>query len=212
MNIVLIGVQGSGKGTQAKLLVEKTGWKHITTGDLLRDNIAQKTEMGMKAKEFMDKGELVPDKYVFEIVRIALQSQREGFILDGFPRNQKQLDFLRANFNIDYAVLLDLPDDKAIRRLTARRHCEDCKKDYNLLFKPPQVDGICDVCGGKIVRRADDNEMAINKRIEKFHQETNPVIESFAADDLLIRVDADQPIMNIQKEILTKLGIEKTEN
>lgn len=207
MNIVLIGVQGSGKGTQAKLLVKKTGWKHVTTGDLLRDNIANGTELGMKAKSFMDKGELVPDTYVFEIVKIALESLKDGFILDGFPRNQKQLDFLRENFKIDYAVLLDLADEKAIERLMARRNCENCKKDYNLLFSKPKVEGICDVCGGKIVARADDNETAINKRIEKFHQETNPVIENFAADDLLINVNADQPVMDIHQEILNKLGI-----
>ncbi|MCF7793144.1 MAG: nucleoside monophosphate kinase [Candidatus Cloacimonetes bacterium] len=205
MNIVLIGVQGSGKGTQAKLLVEKTGWKHVTTGDLLRDNIANGTELGMKAKSFMDKGELVPDSYVFEIVRVALKSLKDGFILDGFPRNKKQLDFLRENFKIDYAVLLDLADEKAIERLTARRHCEDCKKDYNLLYSKPEVDGVCDDCGGKIVARVDDNEATINKRIEKFHLETNPVIESFAADDLLIKVNADQSVMAIHEEILTKL-------
>lgn len=207
MNIVLIGVQGSGKGTQAKLLVEKTGWKHVTTGDLLRDNIARETELGLTAKSFMDKGELVPDKYVFEIVRVALQSLDDGFILDGFPRNRKQLDFLNENFKIDFAILLDLSDAKARERLMARRHCQNCKKDYNLLFSRPAVDGVCDVCGGKIVVRADDNEAAINKRIEKFHNETNPVIEAFEADNLLIRINADQPVPDIHQEILRKLSI-----
>ena len=207
MKLVVIGVQGSGKGTQAKLLVEKFGWQHITTGDLFRRNIEQKTELGLIAKTYIDRGDLVPDEYVFRIVKSALESAKEGFILDGFLRNQKQMDFLSANFQLDKAILLDLSDEVAIRRITARRHCEQCKTDYNLLFKKPKNDSICDLCGGKIVQRDDDNEAAIIKRIEKFHQETKSVIEFFRKNHNLIRINADQPVIDIHHEIIDGLDL-----
>ena len=129
MNIILIGIQGSGKGTQAKLLNEKYGWEHITTGDLFRRNIEAATELGIKAKKFIDKGELVPDKYVFLIVKDALEKAVDGFILDGFPRNMEQVRFLQENFSIQRVVLLELPDNKAVERLTARRNFAVCKRD-----------------------------------------------------------------------------------
>ncbi len=208
MNIILIGIQGSGKGTQAKLLNEKYGWKHITTGNLFRSNIEAVTELGKKAKEFIDKGELVPDKYVFLIVKDALEKAVDGFILDGFPRNMEQVRFLKENFDIQRIVLLELPDIKAVERLTARRNCAVCKKDYNILFKKPHKEGVCDVCGGELVIRDDDTEEAIRKRIEKFHNETNQVIEYYVEKGLLSTVNADQPVELIHNEIVIKLGVE----
>jgi len=202
-----MGIQGCGKGTQAALISEKYGLDHINIGNAFRKNIAQKTKLGQEVKAYIDKGELVPDSYVYGILDDAILQAENGFILDGFPRNLEQLDYLLQKYTIDKVILLDLPDEIAIRRISARRNCVKCKKDYNLLFKPPQKQGICDVCGGKIVQRSDDNEVAINKRIEKFHQETNPVIETFAADDLLIRVDADQAVETIHNEIVQKLGL-----
>jgi len=207
MNIVLIGIQGSGKGTQAKILKEKLGWEHITTGDLFRQNIEQGTEVGLKAKTFMDRGELVPDEYVYQIIKNALTAATNGFILDGFPRNLEQSNFLQENIKIDKAVLLELSDQKAIERIISRRNCEKCKKDYNLLFKKPKVDGVCDVCGGKIIQREDDNEVAINKRIEKFHNETNAVIEANRLAGKLVMVNADQVVEEIHKEIISKLNL-----
>ena len=207
MNIILIGIQGSGKGTQAKLLQQKFGWDHITTGDLFRQNLEQGTEVGLKAKAFMDRGELVPDEYVYQIVKNALTEAKNGFILDGFPRNLEQSNFLKENIEIDKAVLLELSDNKAIERIVSRRNCEKCKKDYNLLFKKPKVEGICDDCGGKIVQREDDNEVAINIRIEKFHNETKAVIEANEQAGKLVVVNADQPVEAIHQDIVKVLNI-----
>ena len=207
MNIILIGIQGSGKGTQAKLLEIRFGWEHITTGDLFRKNIVQETELGLLVKEYIDKGELAPDKYVFEIVRNALNKAVKGFILDGFPRNIEQLKFLVKNFEIDSVMLLDLTDDKAIERLMARRICKICKKDYNILFKKPKIPGICDVCESALIKRDDDNKEAISKRIEKFHNETKKVIEYFTEKNLLIHINADQSLEAIHEEIIRKLNV-----
>ncbi len=207
MNILLIGIQGCGKGTQAKILEENFGWKHITTGNLLRESIENKTELGLAAKKFMDAGELVPDKYVFQIVEDALAVAEKGTILDGFPRNIEQLKYLEKNFTIDKVVLLELSDEKALERVSSRRNCVDCKKDYNLLYSKPKVDGICDVCGGKIVQRDDDHEAAILKRIEKFYNDTSDVISYFSDQGKLIRVNADNPINTIQENIVKALNI-----
>jgi len=206
MNILLIGIQGSGKGTQAKLLQKKYGWSHITTGDLFRENIKNRTELGKIAQTFTDKGELVPDKYVYEIVEDALSKAEKGFILDGFPRNLEQAEFLLNKIQIDKVILLDLSDEIAINRVSARRICADCKADYNLLFHQPELEGICDKCGGKIIQRKDDTEMAIKKRLEKFHLETSKAIELFKDKNMLIKVNADGKLEEIQKEIISKLG------
>ena len=207
MNILLIGIQGCGKGTQAKILEEKFGWKHITTGNLLRESIENQTELGLAAKKFMDEGELVPDKYVFQIVEDALTNAKNGTILDGFPRNMEQLKYLEKNFTIDKVVLLELSDEKALERVSSRRNCVDCKKDYNLLYNKPKVEGICDVCGGKIVQRDDDHESAILKRIEKFYNDTSDVISYFSDKGKLIRVNADDPINTIQENIVKALNL-----
>lgn len=205
MNIILIGIQGSGKGTQAKLLSDRFGWKHVTSGDLFRKNIEQRTKLGIVVKKYIDAGELVPDKYVLEMISDALNNAPDGFILDGFPRNIEQVLFLVDNFKIDYAILLELSDEKAIERLMARRNCKICKKDYNVLFKKPKVPGICDECGGELVQRDDDNKDAISKRIEKFHNETNKVIDFFKQKDMLIQVNADLPLQAIHEDIASRL-------
>ena len=155
----------------------------------------------------MDKGELVPDKYVFQIVEDALANAKDGTILDGFPRNMEQLKYLEKNFTIDKVVLLELSDEKALERVSSRRNCVDCKKDYNLLYSKPKVDGICDACGGKIVQRDDDHEAAIMKRIEKFYDDTSDVISYFSDEGKLIRVQADDPINTIQDNIIKALNV-----
>ncbi|MBT3169346.1 MAG: nucleoside monophosphate kinase [Candidatus Cloacimonetes bacterium] len=205
MNIILIGIQGSGKGTQAKLLTKKYGWKHITTGEIFRENINQKTNLGLQAKSYIEKGELVPDSIVYEIVSDAIQKANNGFILDGFPRNLEQTEFLLENFKIDKVVLLELSDEKAIERVMARVNCDSCGKDYNLLFSKPKNDGICDNCGGKIVRRKDDNEIAIKKRIEKFHLETEKAIDYFTEKKLVVKIDVSKGINEILSEIIAKI-------
>jgi adenylate kinase len=205
MNIILIGVQGSGKGTQANLLSRKFGWQHINVGDIFRQHIENNTDLGEAAKNFMDQGLLVPDEYVMNMVKDALDKAKNGFLLDGFPRNVAQCEFLLAHYPISAAIFLNLDDNIARERLMARRLCSVCKKDYNLLFKPPKLEGICDVCHGKIVRREDDNETAIDKRIEKFHKKTEQVIEILKTKGILKIIDANQTVSAIHKEILTIL-------
>jgi adenylate kinase len=205
MNIILIGIQGSGKGTQAQLLSKKSGWEHINVGDLFRRNIEQKTELGIKAKTFIDKGELVPDKYVFDVVEEAILKAKNGFILDGFPRNIEQLKFLTENIHIDKVILLVLDDKIAIKRISARRNCERCKKVYNIIYNRPHLYGYCDECGSPLIQRDDDNEIAVAKRIEKFHQETQKVIELFKKEGKLLVVDANHEVEAIHKEIVSKL-------
>ena len=206
MNIVLLGIQGSGKGTQSDLLVEKYGLVHITTGGLFRKNIKQETRLGKIAKSFIDKGELVPDEYAFEIVSQALSSAKDGFILDGFPRNLEQAKFLMSKFKIDTVFLLELDEETAIKRILARRQCKNCKKVYNILFQKPEVENVCDVCGGELILREDDNKQAIKKRIEKFHHETEKVIELFKEQSNFITINAAQSLLAINKEIISKIN------
>jgi len=205
MNIILIGVQGSGKGTQAELLSQKTGKKHINVGDIFRHHIEKNSRLGKTARSYMEKGLLVPDEFVMNMVKDALDEVKKGFILDGFPRNVAQCEFLLNRYPISYVFFLNLPDEIARERLMARRLCSNCKADYNLLFKPPEKAGICDICGGELVRREDDNETAIDKRIEKFHKKTQKVIDIFAEKDLLKVIDANQPVQKIHNEIVAYL-------
>lgn len=202
MNIILIGVQGSGKGTQASKLEQNTGWKHINVGDLFRQHMANQTEIGLAAKEYIEKGLLVPDEFVLDMVKKALDQASQGFILDGFPRNINQEKFLLDHFQIDFVFFLELSDEMAKKRILARLHCSKCKKDYNLLHHPPKHTGKCDICGGKLIRRKDDTETAIDKRIEKFHHETKPVIELFKTKHLLYKINANQDVTSIHEDIL----------
>jgi adenylate kinase len=178
MKLVLIGIQGSGKGTQAGILSSKYGIKHINVGEIFRNNIKNETEIGKKIKEYVNNGKLVPDEIVIQMVKEVLD-ENENFILDGFPRNINQAEFLVSNYHIDKVVNLLLPDEISKKRLLARRVCENCKADYNLIYKPPKKEGICDICGGKLIRRKDDTEEAVQIRLDAFHKETSPVIDFF---------------------------------
>ena len=208
MNIILIGVQGSGKGTQANKLEHKSGWKHINVGNLFRKHISNETPTGKAAQEYITKGLLVPDQFVLGMVKKELDKYTNGFVLDGFPRNVNQEKYLLENYHIDSVLFLDLSDDIAKRRIMARMHCENCKQDYNLLYNPPKRLGICDNCGGNLIRREDDTEKAIDKRIEKFHNETKPVIELFEKRELLHIINADQEVEKIHQDILDILHIQ----
>lgn len=206
MNLIIMGIQGCGKGTQAALISRKFELEHINIGNSFRWNITEKTQLGLTVKAYIDKGELVPDKYVYGILDDAIAKAEKGFILDGFPRNLEQLEYLLGKYKIDKVILLDLPDEIAIKRISARRNCVNCKKDYNLIFSPPQVQGVCDVCGGKIVQREDDNEVTVARRLEKFHQETAKVIEKYRELDLLVTIDANQSVDEIFLEIVEILS------
>ena len=206
MKLVFIGIQGSGKGTQAAILSSKYGFKHISTGDIFRSNIQNKTEIGKIIKEYVDNGKLVPDEIVLKMVKIELDKYKD-FILDGFPRNIDQAKFITENIKIDKVINLILDDEISKKRLMARRVCENCKTDYNMLFKPPKVEGVCDVCGGKVIRRKDDTENAIQERLDAFHSETAPVIEFFKELAFVADINADQSVEKIETEIITALGL-----
>ena len=206
MKLVFIGIQGSGKGTQAAILSSKHEFKHISTGDIFRSNIKNKTEIGKIIKEYVDNGKLVPDEIVLKMVKIELDKYKD-FILDGFPRNIDQAKFITENIKIDKVINLILDDEISKKRLMARRVCESCKADYNMLFKPPKIEGVCDVCGGKVIRRKDDTEDAIQERLDAFHSETAPVIGFFKELNLVVDINANQSVEKIQAEILSALGL-----
>ena len=206
MKVILIGIQGSGKGTQASILSSKYGFQHINVGEIFRNNIKNETEIGKKIKKYVNSGKLVPDDIVIQMVKEELDKY-ENFVLDGFPRNINQAEFLMKNVKIDKVINLILPDEVSKKRLLARRVCEKCKADYNLIYKPPKKEGICDICGGKLVRRKDDTEEAIQKRLDAFHKETAPVVDYFRKKGLVVDIDANKGIEEIEREIIKNLGL-----
>ncbi len=177
--IVLLGAPGAGKGTQAQLLAKELGIPQISTGDILRNELKNESKLGLKAAEFMHSGLLVPDELVVEIVKQRLSEPdcRRGYILDGFPRTLPQAKALSENnISIDFVVYLDLPDEILVRRLAGRRVCSNCQKMYHQDFNPPTEDGICDVCGHKLITRKDDAVETVRKRIEVYKKQTEPLI------------------------------------
>ncbi len=189
MNIIMMGAQGTGKGTVAGIISEKTGWPQISTGDIFRKNIEEKTELGEKANTYIAKGELVPDEITVPMVanRLNEKDTLDGFILDGFPRTieqaQKLDDILKEkNKKIDMVINLTTPRDETIKRILTRRVCsnQECKATYNLVMNPPKVEGICDKCGANLVQRKDDSsEEAINKRLEIYDKQTRPLVDYY---------------------------------
>jgi adenylate kinase len=208
MNLILIGPPGSGKGTQAELLREKNSFVHYSTGEVFRDHIRRKSPVGAKVEEYVTSGKLVPDDVVLEVVN-AFMAENIGkpILFDGFPRTIPQaegLDSVLAEHKlaVDMAVLVDLPDDEVVKRLTARRQCRNCGKIYNLTFKPPKVEGICDECGGESYQRKDDNETVIRDRLATYHQQTEPVLHYYAAQGKLKRIDGALGRDKVYQEIL----------
>ena len=215
MRIVLLGGPGSGKGTQAKKLTVKYGIPQISTGDIFRAAVKEGTPMGIKAKEYMDKGELVPDDVVVGVVeeRLAKPDLDPGFMLDGFPRTLPQaeaLDKIMGGMQkpIDHAVLVDVPDKELMKRLTGRRTCRnsDCGKMYHVMFNPPKKEGICDACGSELYQRDDDSEATIRERLNVYNEQTAPLIDYYEKKGLLRRVEGVGPIDGIFEKIVKILG------
>jgi adenylate kinase len=199
MRIVLLGAPGAGKGTVAKLLMEYDGSVQISTGDILRNAVKQGTELGLKAKEFMEKGELVPDDLIMMIVeeRIKAPDCKKGFIFDGFPRTINQAEKLKELLNrmgltLDAVINLDVPKEVILERLTTRRTCSnpDCQEIYNIKSKPPSPDGRCLKCGWPVVQREDETEEAITKRLEVYNEKTKPLIEYYGREGLLYNISS----------------------
>ncbi|WP_448589835.1 adenylate kinase [Thermodesulfobium sp.] len=213
MRLVFLGAPGAGKGTQAKMLVDQLKIPQISTGDMLRKAVADGTPLGKEAKSYMDKGELVPDSVVIGLIKERLQESdtENGFILDGFPRNvsqAKELDRLLGDLGkpLDVALVLDVPFEDLMKRLTGRRTCRSCGQMYNIYFSPPKIEGKCDICGGELYQRADDNEETIKKRLEVYQSSTEPLIEYYKNKGILKVVQGTGDINEIYRKILVQLN------
>ena len=187
--ILLLGAPGAGKGTQSAKLAEAYGIDHVTTGDALRANKEMETEYGTP-KSFMDAGELVPDPVVNEIVKAALEGS-DGFVLDGYPRNIEQAEYLSEITDLDAVVLLDVDEEVLVDRLTGRRVCEACGANYHVDFQPPEEPGVCDECGGELIQREDDTEETARERLEVFYENTEPVVDHFREEGVLVEIDGE---------------------
>lgn len=210
--IVLLGVPGAGKGTQAKLLEQSTGLPQISTGDIFRYNLKNQTELGKLAKSYMDRGDLVPDEVTIRMVQDRLQQPdcARGAIMDGFPRNLVQataFDAMTAPYGgVRVAPLIQVEDDETIRRITGRRSCRTCGAVYHVIYNPPKVEGICDVDGGELYQRDDDKEETVRNRLFVYYKQTAPLIGYYYAKGLLREVDGTMSIEAVQQALLAVMG------
>lgn len=206
---IIMGVQGSGKGTQAKMLKDELDLVHISVGDIFRWNIQSHTKLGARIKRIVTAGELVPDAIVEEVVRARLDQHdwNFGFILDGFPRNHPQAEFFLESYDIDALILIDVPDQVVLERILSRRLCSRCGLDYNLIHHRPAQDEVCDVCQGPLITRADDNPAAVRGRLADYHEKTEPVLKLFQKKRLIVKVDGTRPSAQVYKDLRGQLGL-----
>jgi adenylate kinase len=207
---IIMGVQGSGKGTQAKLLAGRLELEHISVGDIFRWNVQHHTKLGAQVRRSVAAGELVADDLVAAVVhrRLSEHDWNFGFIIDGFPRNQPQARFFLESYDLDAVILLEVPDQLVRERILSRRLCSKCGVDDNLISSRPAVVGVCDVCGGRLVARADDTPEVVQGRLRDYHAKTRPVLELFGAKEVIVAVDATGPVPQVQVAIREQLGIE----
>ena len=213
MKIIMLGAPGAGKGTQAKKIADKYQVPHISTGDIFRANIKNGTELGMKAKTYMDQGLLVPDELVVDLVvdRLAQEDCVNGCVLDGFPRTIPQAESLDAALAakgeaIDYAIDVDVPDENIINRMSGRRACVACGATYHIVHIPTKVEGICDRCGEKLILRDDDKPETVKKRLDVYHAQTQPLIDYYTSKNVLKSVDGTQDMEAVFQAIVDILG------
>lgn len=213
MKIIMLGAPGAGKGTQAKLLAEKFRIPHISTGDIFRMNIKEGTELGKEAKQYMDRGQLVPDSLTIQLVidRLAKEDCAQGYILDGFPRTIPQAESLdeelyKLDDKLDFAINVEVPDENITERMAGRRACLACGATYHTVFNPPVKEGICDKCEGKLILRDDDKPETVKERLGVYHNQTQPLISYYEKQGLLVNVDGTQKVEEVLKQILECIG------
>lgn len=213
MKIIMLGAPGAGKGTQAKMIADKYGVPHISTGDIFRANIKNGTELGMEAKKYMDQGLLVPDELTVRILldRVAQDDCKNGYVLDGFPRTIPQAEVLDSELtklgdHIDYAINVDVPDENIVKRMSGRRACLTCGATYHIEHVPPKKEGICDVCGSELVLRDDDKPEAVKNRLNVYHEQTQPLIDFYTEKGVLKTVDGTVPMEEVFAAITAILG------
>ncbi len=213
LNIVLLGPPGAGKGTQAEYIINKYGIPQISTGDIFRANIKNGTELGKKAKEYMDRGDLVPDELVVDLVKDRLQQEdcKDGFMLDGFPRTvfqAEKLDEMMKEFNrsIDHVLNIDVAPASLVRRIAGRRVCKACGATYNVNSKPTKVEGVCDKCSGEVYQRPDDTEETVKNRIDVYFDQTAPLIDYYTKAEVLSTINGSQPSDDVFADIVAVLG------
>ena len=213
MKIIMLGAPGAGKGTQAQMIAEKFNIPHISTGDIFRANIKNGTELGKKAKEFMDKGLLVPDELTVQLLldRVANEDCKNGYVLDGFPRTIPQADVLDSELTklgdkVDYAVNVDVPDENIVRRMSGRRACLKCGATYHIEHIPPKTEGICDKCGSELVQRDDDKPETVQNRLSVYHEQTQPLIDYYDKKNILKTVDGTKDMQEVFNDIVNILN------
>ena len=213
LKIVLFGPPGAGKGTQASSICNKFSIPHISTGDIFRKNISEKTPLGVEAKKYIDKGQLVPDELTISIVNDRLKQDdcKNGFLLDGYPRNlnqAKELDefFVKNNDKLDTALLVDVSKEFILERMTGRRVCVSCGASYHIKFNPSKIDGKCDVCGNELIQRKDDNEVIVKERFEVYDEQTQPLIKYYEEKGILSVVDGTKSINDVFESVSNVLG------
>ena len=213
MKIIMLGAPGAGKGTQADKICAKYNIPHISTGDIFRANIKNNTELGQKAKSYMDKVELVPDELVVDLVvdRIKADDCTNGYVLDGFPRTIPQAEALDAalaaiNDKVDYAINVEVPDENIINRMSGRRACVACGATYHIVHIPTKVEGVCDKCGAELILRDDDKPETVKNRLNVYHEQTQPLIDYYTAKNVLHEVDGTKAMEDVFSSIVSILG------
>ena len=213
MNIILLGPPGAGKGTQAKFIVDKYQIPHISTGDMLREAISSGNELGLKVKSILEQGLLVSDDVMIELIkeRLSRQDTLNGFILDGFPRTVKQAESLanimnELNRKMEYAIFVNADEETVVKRISNRRVCPKCGRVYNLITLKPKNDSLCDECGSEIIQRKDDKEETVRDRFRIYIENTQPVIDYYIDENILIEVDGSKDLHEVNKEVMKVLG------
>ena len=211
MKLILLGAPGAGKGIQAEVICKHLGIPAISTGNILREALKSGTEMGLKAKAFMDAGQLVPDEIVIGIIkdRLAEEDCKNGFILDGFPRTVPQAQALQEmGVEIDHVIDIEVPDETIMQRLTGRRVCGECGASYHIINNPPKVENVCDKCGHELIIRKDDHPDTVKDRLQVYHEQTEPLKDFYEKRGLLYMIEGTRPVEQVTKDVLNALGVQ----